>query len=170
MSAPTRGRLDQGNGSPRKQGTCPGWRQGSGLEQRGWEEAVPPGASTEKPRPSSRAEPQLGVGAWVPVPAAREPAVQLGPFAAENESREGGWKETPVWMVRPPPRGQLQPATAGRVSSPAAAACPGPDPSPRLPPLPSESDRSSHGPPFSQLTACLPDPLSPSFLDCQMGL
>lgn len=128
------------------------------------------GAPWGKPRPSSRAEPQLGVGAWVPVPATREPAVQLGPFAAENESREGGWKETPVWMVRPPPRGQLQPGTARRVSSPAAASCPGLDPSPRLPPLPSESDRSSHGPPFSQLTACLPDSLSPSFPDCQMGL
>ena len=97
--------------------------------------------------------------------------MQLGPFAAENESREGGWKETPVWMVRHPSEGAscspgphcrsvlLQlPHVQAPTQAPASLLCP------------LRATGVATGLPSPSSPRVSLDSLSPSFLDCQMGL
>lgn len=101
----------------------------------------------------------------MPVRVTRELAVQLGPFAEESET--GRWLEGNLCLDGETPLrgGQLQPGSTLRVGSPAAATRPGPNPSPCLPPLPSENNSNGHRPRFSQLTVCLPG-LSKPQLPC----
>lgn len=101
----------------------------------------------------------------MPVHVTREPAVQLGPFAAESETGRRLEGNTCLGGETPLRGGQLQPGRTLRVRSPVAATLPGPNPSPCRPPLPSESNSNGHKPRFSQLTVCLPG-LSKPQLPC----